>query len=656
MGIRITSWNVNGIRNPFSYEPWRENRTFKSMFDILEADIVVIQEAKIQRKDLQDDMVLVPGWDVYFSLPKFKKGYSGVAIYTRSSKCSPIRAEQGITGILCPPNSTTKFRELSPDQQIGGYPRPDQLSDIIDEATLDSEGRCMILEFPAFVLIGVYSPATRDETRTDFRQAFHKAMDARVRNLVAMGKQVVLTGDLNIIRNELDTAGILERLRKEEMTIDEFFSTPSRRFLNHMVFGGTVVGGRDEGREEPVMYDLGREFHPDRIGMYTCWETRKNARPGNFGSRIDYVLCSAGMKDWFIDANIQEGLLGSDHCPVYATLSDNVRTADGKSVPLVDIMNPKGMFVNGKRVRDWSAKDLLPLSAKLIPDFDRRRSIKDMFFKKPKPTSSRDVPSEIREETPSETAPPSPVTKSPNTKEDDQSAKQDGRPSSQTSTSSSTVILPQTNPSIQKRPSKSSASNSRPQKKTKVSTSNTAKNSVDKAPGQKSLTGFFKPKNPISTPATDGERTSIRTTPSPTKCSNASTPKIPGASTFTSKGDQEGASQGTETGAEPLNGGRSFNSGKEDDTGASLSESPKVFDPIENKESWSKLLKKRIVPKCEHDEPCISLQTKKPGINCGRSFYICGRPLGPSGEKEKGTEWRCGTFIWSSDWNASQQT
>ena len=44
------------------------------MFDILEADIVIMQEAKIQRKDLRDDMVLVPGWDVYFSLPKQKKG------------------------------------------------------------------------------------------------------------------------------------------------------------------------------------------------------------------------------------------------------------------------------------------------------------------------------------------------------------------------------------------------------------------------------------------------------------------------------------------------------------------------------------------------------------------------------------------------------
>ncbi len=44
------------------------------MFDILEADIVVFQEAKIQRKDLDDGIVLVPGWDCYFSLPKHKKG------------------------------------------------------------------------------------------------------------------------------------------------------------------------------------------------------------------------------------------------------------------------------------------------------------------------------------------------------------------------------------------------------------------------------------------------------------------------------------------------------------------------------------------------------------------------------------------------------
>lgn len=46
------------------------------MFETLEADIVIMQEAKIQRKDLTDDMVLVPGWDVFFSLPRDKKGKS----------------------------------------------------------------------------------------------------------------------------------------------------------------------------------------------------------------------------------------------------------------------------------------------------------------------------------------------------------------------------------------------------------------------------------------------------------------------------------------------------------------------------------------------------------------------------------------------------
>ena len=44
------------------------------MFEILEADIIVFQETKIQRKDLSDDMVLIPGWDCYWSLPRHKKG------------------------------------------------------------------------------------------------------------------------------------------------------------------------------------------------------------------------------------------------------------------------------------------------------------------------------------------------------------------------------------------------------------------------------------------------------------------------------------------------------------------------------------------------------------------------------------------------------
>lgn len=643
MPLRITTWNVNGIRNPFSYQPWRENRTFQAMFDTLEADIVVMQETKIQRKDLKDDMVLVAGWDVYFSLPKYKKGYSGVAIYTRSSKCCPIRAEEGVTGVLCAPNSSTKFKDLPEDQQIGGYPKPGQLSEAVDSATLDSEGRCVILEFPAFVLIGVYSPANRDESRDEFRQAFIDAIDVRVRNLVAMGKQVFLCGDLNIVSSELDTAGLAERLRKEGATLQDFFSNPPRRFMNQIVFGGRVYGERDEGREQPLLWDLCREFHPERTGMYTCWDTRKNARPGNFGSRIDYVLCSSEIKDWFVDANIQEGLLGSDHCPVYATIGDTV-TRDGHEIHITDIMNPEGMFKNGERQREWSAKDLLPTSAKLIPEFNNRRSIKDMFFKKPSSAPKTcPIPTKTSFDTPSltataplmtdfafplhyipeplETASPVPDSRPPKTP----SAELVASPKAEETASPEKPTAP-------KRAAESTTISPRPQKKGKASLSREPSGKA-----QSTLKGFFKPKTPIfDTPQENGED------------DNNVTAAETSAGTYV-PWSAEQAPQSQEQGP---------GSGAADTVGYQLgAESPSaemVFDPIENKESWLKLLGKRVVPKCEHGDECNSMLTKKPGINCGRSFFVCPRPIGPSGEKETGTEFRCRTFIWSSDWNSRQ--
>lgn len=167
----------------------------------------------------------------------------------------------------------------------------------------------MILEFPAFVLLGVYCPANRDEARDGFRLGFLDALDARIRNLVRMGKRVILTGDINISMREIDSAHCAEAMRKNGITEDDFVSAPARRMFNHLVSGGRVVGDLDEGRKSPVLWDICRSFHPERRGMYTCWEQRVQARPGNYGARIDYVLCSMDMKDWFEDSNIQEGLM-----------------------------------------------------------------------------------------------------------------------------------------------------------------------------------------------------------------------------------------------------------------------------------------------------------------------------------------------------------
>ena len=202
------------------------------------------------------------------------------------------------------------YRDLPEDQHIGGYPSDLQVAELgVDAAMLDAEGRCVCLEFPAFVLFGVYSPANSNGLRDDFRYGFLCALDCRIRNLVKMGKRVVLVGDLNVSRNEIDTASSVEDMRKSGITHDEYISTPNRRVFNHLVVGGEVLGQRDEGREEAVLWDLTREFHPDRQGMFTHWEQKINARPGNFGSRIDFVLVNRDMKDWFSDSNIQEGLM-----------------------------------------------------------------------------------------------------------------------------------------------------------------------------------------------------------------------------------------------------------------------------------------------------------------------------------------------------------
>ncbi|KAL0937928.1 AP endonuclease 2 [Colletotrichum truncatum] len=666
MGLRIVTWNVNGIRNPFGYQPWREKRTFQAMFDILEADIVVMQETKIQRKDLRDDMVLVPGWDVFFSLPKHKKGYSGVAIYTRNSSCCPIRAEEGITGLLTPPNTSTSFRDLPADQQIGGYPRAGQLSGEIDEATLDSEGRCVILEFPAFVLIGTYSPATRDSSRDDFRLGYQNALDARVRNLVAEGKQVILTGDLNIIREDLDTCNVRENLRKEGLSVEDWMDMPSRRLFNHLLFDGQVNGERDEGREKPVLYDLTRIFHPTRQGMFTCWDTKRNTRPANNGSRIDYILCSAGIKDWFIDSNIQEGLMGSDHCPVYAIIGDVVKV-NGKDTSVLDVMNPSDMFRDGTRLREWSSKDLLPLSAKLIPEFDKRRNIRDMFMKKPtpKPTSSPspiDPPIVIPEEPPASGEKDQQPAVTPGAPKD--------LPASQTLGSSNTIKIP---PNSNSKASSSQASSSpakrpaeakeparkRSLKRTKTNENDISATKTNGGLAQSTLMGFFKPKQQQASKATGpAEAETAAATNgddnspgdrSPEKAaanhglarrSLSALSDVPAAAAAAAATETD--SPGKQPPASPLKM-------------SAIETSERVFDPIETKEAWSKFsLGKRVVPKCEHGEPCISLQTKKPGINCGRSFYICPRPLGKSGVKESGTEWRCGTFIWSSDWKKDQ--
>jgi AP endonuclease-2 len=562
------------------------------------------------------------------------KGYSGVGIYTRQSACLPIRAEEGILGVLCPPNSSTTYRDLPHESSIGGYPTYSQLAELgVDPDAIDAEGRCVVLEFPAFVLFGVYSPANSNGLRDDFRFAFWSALDARIRNLDKMGKRVVLTGDLNVSRDELDTAGGEEDRRKMGLTHEQYVSTPNRRIFNQLLDGGEVVGERDEGRERPVLWDICRAFHEGRKGMYTHWEQKINARPGNYGSRIDFVLCSISMKDWMSESNIQEGLMvsslvahvlilcllasqGSDHCPVYAVCKELVHI-DGNNQSIYDIMNPPGIFHNGKRLKQNTQKDIPAFSAKLLPEFDKRRNIRDMF--------KRQASSSITQEL-------SPVDAFGNASpvHTDQGLGETKLESTREMVIQRTPSISTSTPPSPLKPASSTKRKSQASPRADVSKRNKASSSSATTTagqrGQQSLKGFFLPKQPQQ----DIERPSFPTTSTidskiAQTVSNSNSDVVgeeQDAGTLSLSSSDHNTVDGIQGPSPALNLAAAEEKAESD----SAQQSETVFDPIVSKESWTKLFKKREAPRCEdHNEPCISFETKKKGFNCGRSFWMCPR-------------------------------
>jgi len=62
--------------------------------------------------------------------------------------------------------------------------------------------------------------------------------------------------------------------------------------------------------------DSFRFLYPEKIGAYTWWSYRFNARANNAGWRIDYFLISERLKPHIKDVIIYDQVTGSDHCPV----------------------------------------------------------------------------------------------------------------------------------------------------------------------------------------------------------------------------------------------------------------------------------------------------------------------------------------------------
>ena len=249
--MKLISWNVNGLRAAMG-------KGFMDTFAQLDADAFCLNETKLQPGQIELDL---PGYHQYWNSAE-KKGYSGVAVFTRQE---PLSVRYGIG---------------------------------VDE--FDHEGRVLTLEMPQFYLVSCYTPNSQDGLkRLEYRMRWEDAFLSYLKSL-EREKPVVLCGDLNVAHQEID----IKNPKSNRMNAG--FTDQEREKMTRLLNAGFV--------------DTFRALHPDETGAYSWWSYRFHARENNAVWRIDYFIVSESLREHVREAAIHPAIFGSDHCPVELVL------------------------------------------------------------------------------------------------------------------------------------------------------------------------------------------------------------------------------------------------------------------------------------------------------------------------------------------------
>ncbi|KAF5386124.1 hypothetical protein D9615_002175 [Tricholomella constricta] len=616
--MRILTWNINGVRTLPQYYPWNTFSSFNDILDALEADILCFQEMKTSRSGLTRITAVPPSYNAFFSFPIQKSGYSGVATHVRTTAAVPVKAEEGLCGIIQPkPPFSAEERisrlEAYPQRVIAdGHEDDSDEEGELDYKDLDSEGRTLVLDFGLFVLINVYCPndGNGTEERDKYKADFHKVLEARVRGLVELeGREVIVVGDLNACAAVIDhcegrlmvAKGLAEGLQDEE----GFWGKNVRRWLRAWMVAEDGTGG--------PMVDITRQLWPDRKAMFTCWNTKISARESNYGTRIDYILITRGLLPWVKAADIQPEVKGSDHCPVYLDLHDEIVDSSGAVIKLQDALG----FKQG------NPSEPPRISSKFWNEYSGKQRLLQQFFgKNVTPPSTGCTPSKPIALERSDNAPVPTSTTHASSGDVDiatpSSSRDLSRDTSMTDDDASTRPSPK--PMLTQRlsgPSQSmdyaseGPSSSSPALKRKLTADTLTRSSLlkkqkqkkeqEKTPGQAKLSSFFtKPKN---------------SNPSTATTSSSSKQKL----TFREPDTVD--SETIEIDLEADHRLAMLLSSQETDT-----LKPCGNETAEAKQAWSSLLAPMQAPKClVHGEPTKELTVMKPGPNKGKKFFICAR-------------------------------
>ena len=249
--MRVVSLNTNGIRAAAK----------KGMFDWFlsnEIDVLCIQETKAQTDQLGDALFNPPGYE-RFLFDAEKKGYSGVAIYTR----------------------------IKPDQVKTGLGLP----------YVDTEGRYIQMDIGNLSIASLYLPSgsskeERQQIKFELMAAYEKILEQQAND----GRQYIICGDWNIVHKEIDIKNFKANQKSSGCLPEE------RAWLDKLF---DEMGWVDAFRvkcKEP--------------NQYTWWSNRGQAYANNVGWRIDYQMITPSLAGSVESVSVYKDERISDHAPL----------------------------------------------------------------------------------------------------------------------------------------------------------------------------------------------------------------------------------------------------------------------------------------------------------------------------------------------------
>ncbi len=252
MASTLCTLNANGIRAA-------ERRGFSRWLSRARPDYLCLQEVRARPEQVPDEVRSPAGYNTHWLCAE-KKGYSGVAHYTRS----PASSYEVGCGL--------------------GW--------------ADREARVLRADVDGLTIVSAYIPSgSSSEERLALKFEFMEHLPSYTKKLKKLKRPVAICGDLNIAHTELD---IHAPKRNEK---NSGFLPEERAWLTKLLKQGWT--------------DVVRAQNPDEVGLYSWWSSRGKAREKDLGWRLDYVLGNDAFTERVTGAWIDREADLSDHAPVW---------------------------------------------------------------------------------------------------------------------------------------------------------------------------------------------------------------------------------------------------------------------------------------------------------------------------------------------------